>query len=225
MCIRTAMTVLERELQQFQGVPPQWQRGGEGFVHPQTVSPPPLGYVVPGDGPVYQLRNGIYDWTCLNHVYGEDVYVFAIPYTEEHRARGWRCIYCGDFLGSLKPQRGPLKKSLLSLQWQVHCYARAIVAFFQVPKTIGVFSQALGVSFFGLSIQAHPPLSWISLCVSLLAMLICIGMAVWILAVQLIGRYSASSSRSSRWMALAMLLFEVGLSGWMLWSGLYHMHW
>ena len=106
----TSMTVSEEEVQRFPEVPPQGLRG-EGFVHPQTISPAPLGYVVPGDGPVDQKRNGVYDWSCFNYVYGEDYYVYAIADTQEHRARGWRCIYCGALLLSSEEHRQRCEKT------------------------------------------------------------------------------------------------------------------
>jgi hypothetical protein len=208
MCHLRAQTVSKEELEQFLEVPPPELRK-EGFVHPQTNVPVPLGYVVPGDGPVDQRRNGIYHWQCLNEVYGDGYYVFAIPDIQAHRARRWRCIFCGAKLVSGPASPNGLVLILQSMLW----FAQS------EPKLVWEVSQGLGLFCYSLSMQQHPPLSWVFLGVALLCQLICIGMAAWILILQRSLRQDFTPF--DRGLSLAILLFEIGLGGWMLCSGLH----
>lgn len=107
-----------------------------------------------------------------------------------------------------------VKRRLLYLLWRVRRNARLSV----------VICQTLGGVAFAFSLQAHPPLLWIFLGVALLCQLVCCGIAGWILAIMLDSRFSSTSSWLDRLLALAMLLLELGLSGWMLWTGLHLMH-
>jgi hypothetical protein len=88
----------------------------------------------------------------------------------------------------------------------------------------GLFLACQSICGFFVSFreQTHGLLSAICLVAALLAQLGCNGVVIWVCLDTLRTRNRRYVGRFSQLFALLLLLFELGLSGWLVWAGLHH---